>query len=102
MMPASWKVALHASRGVYHLAYPRIGEHRVDPAYREDGSLGRWQTYATNNHGGNVGLQIRDPNGRLGSVAEVAGSAAGTDDIIALGVTWKAKLFNRDIGLNRN
>jgi hypothetical protein len=64
--------------------------------------MGRWQTYADNGHGGNVGLRIRDPSDYLVSVLEVAGSAATEGDIIDLEVMWKRKLHSRDVGLNRN
>lgn len=101
-MPASWKAVLRASRGVYLLACSRTREHYVGSAYGADGFLGRWQAYATNNHGGNVGLQVRDPSDFVVSVLEVAGSAASTDDVIALETIWKEKLLSRSIGLNRN
>jgi hypothetical protein len=101
-MPPSWKQVLRSSRGVYLLACPRTSEHYVGSAYGEDGFLGRWQAYVANQHGGNIGLRIRDPSDYLVSVLEVAGSSATVDDIIGLESTWKAKLHSREIGLNRN
>jgi hypothetical protein len=101
-MPAAWKEILRASRGVYLLACPRTREHYVGSAYGEDGFLGRWEAYAANSHGGNVGLRIRDPSDYLVSILEVVGSAATMEQIIALETTWKIKLHSRDIGLNRN
>lgn len=101
-MPPTWKETLRSSRGVYLLACPRTREHYVGSAYGEDGFLGRWEAYATNSHGGNIGLRIRDPSDYIVSVLEVAGSSATVDDIIALENTWKTKLHSRDIGLNRN
>jgi hypothetical protein len=101
-MPLAWKETLRSSRGVYLLACPRTREHYVGSAYGEDGFLGRWKAYVANSHGGNVGLRIRDPSDYLVSVLEVAGSAATTDEIIALENTWKLKLHSRNIGLNQN
>ena len=101
-MPPAWKETLRSSRGVYLLACPRTREHYVGAAYGEDGFLGRWETYAANGHGGNVGLRNRDPSDYLVSVLEVAGSAATRDDILALEQLWKRKLFSRDIGLSLN
>jgi hypothetical protein len=101
-MPASWKEALRASRGVYLLACPRTREHYVGSACGEDGFLGRWRSYVATGHGGNVGLRDRDPSDYVVSVLEVAGSSATADEIIALETHWKIKLQSRDIGLNRN
>jgi hypothetical protein len=101
-MPASWKSVLGASRGVYLLACPRTREHYVGSAYGVLGFLGRWREYVTNGHGGNVELKIRDLSDYTVSILEVAGSAATDTDIIGMELQWKAKLFSRDIGLNRN
>lgn len=101
-MPPSWKEVLRASRGVYLLACPRTREHYVGSASGEHGFLGRWRAYIANNHGGNVGLRIRDPSDYLVSVLEVAASSASKEDIIALENMWKIKLSSRNIGLNNN
>ena len=101
-MPTAWKEILRASCGVYLLACPKTREHYVGSAYGKDGFLGRWQAYAANNHGGNVGLKARDPSDYFVSVLEVSGSAATIEDIVALESTWKEKLHSRNIGLNHN
>lgn len=101
-MPPTWKEVLRSNGGVYLLACPRTREHYVGSAYGEHGFLGRWEAYAANSHGGNIGLGIRDPSDYLVSVLEVAGSSATKEEIIALETTWKIKLHSRDIGLNRN
>jgi hypothetical protein len=101
-MPISWKEVLAASRGVYLLACPTTREHYVGSACGEGGFLGRWRDYVANNHGGNVGLQGRDPSDWQVSILEVAGSASTSDDIFALETSWKTKLLSRTIGLNRN
>jgi hypothetical protein len=101
-MPPTWKAVLRASCGVYLLACPKTREHYVGSAYGQDGFLGRWRAYVTNNHGGNIGLRSRDPSDYLVSVLEVAGSNATMQDIIDLETIWKEKLHSREIGLNRN
>lgn len=101
-MPATWKAVLRASRGVYLLACPRTREHYVGSAYGSDGFLGRWESYAANSHGGNVGLRTRDASDYVVSILEVAGSAATAEEIITLEARWKQKLLSRDIGLNLN
>ncbi len=101
-MPATWKEVLRASRGVYLLACPRTNEHYVGSASGDEGFLGRWHAYVADNHGGNIGLRIRDPSDYIVSVLEVAGSSARAEEIVALENTWKEKLRSRDVGLNRN
>ncbi len=101
-MPHAWKEILQATCGVYLLACPKTREHYVGSAYGKEGFLGRWQAYAANNHGGNVGLKARDPSNYFVSILEVAGSTATIEDIVALENTWKLKLHSRDIGLNHN
>jgi hypothetical protein len=101
-MPLSWKQVLAASRGVYLLACPKTREHYVGAAHGEGGFLGRWREYLANLHGGNVALIGRAPTDWQVSILEVAGSAAGTAEILAMEAGWKAKLLSRSIGLNRN
>lgn len=101
-MPAGWKEALRAARGVYLLACPRTREHYVGAAHGVDGFFGRWREYASDHHGGNVGMRIRDPSDYVVSVLEVAGSAASVGDILAMEAAWKTKLLSRTMGMNRN
>jgi len=63
---------------------------------------GRWQNYAADKHGGNVGLKSRDPSDYEVCILEVAGSRATSEEIYALEALWKAKLRSREMGLNRN
>jgi hypothetical protein len=58
--------------------------------------------YATTGHGGNVALKSRESSDYQVSVLEVAGSASNSDDILKMESRWKAKLQNREMGLNRN
>jgi hypothetical protein len=101
-LPASWAVALRAARGVYLLTCPRTKEQYVGSAYGSDGFWGRWQSYLSTGHGGNVELRRRDPSDYRISILEVVGSAATMDDVLATEVIWKAKLQSREMGLNRN
>jgi hypothetical protein len=101
-MPAGWHQALRSSRGVYLLACPRTREHYVGGAYGQDGFLGRWRTYVASNHGGNIGLRIREPSDWTVSILEVVGSATSDAELQEIESLWKAKLLSRDMGLNRN
>ena len=101
-MAASWVAALKSSRGVYLLTCPKTKELYVGSAYGEGGFWGRWQNYIDTGHGGNVGLQSREPSDYQVSILEVAGSSATIDDILAMEGRWQSKLQSRDMGLNRN
>jgi len=101
-LPAAWVTALSASRGVYLLTCPRTKEQYVGSATGAAGFHGRWLSYVRDGHGGNVELKSRDPSDYQVSILEVAGSAATTDDIIALEALWKRKLQSPEMGLNRN
>jgi hypothetical protein len=101
-MPATWREALRATRGIYLLACPRSREHYVGSATGADGFLGRWREYGATGHGGNVALKGRDPSDWIVSVLEVAGSVASEAEILEMETTWKLKLHSRSIGLNRN
>ncbi len=101
-LPASWATALAASRGIYLLTCPRTNEQYVGAAHGGEGFLGRWLGYARSGHGGNMGLKSRDPSDYRVSILEVAGSAASTEDILAMEARWKEKLQSREMGLNRN
>jgi hypothetical protein len=102
VLPKTWIGALTASRGVYLLTCPKTREQYVGSAYGADGFYGRWLEYARNGHGGNVGLKSRDPSDYQVSILEVAGSAATTEDVIAMETLWKRKLQSREMGLNKN
>lgn len=101
-MPQGWQEVLRANRGVYLLACPRTKEHYVGSACGADGFMGRWCSYLANNHGGNVGLRIREPSDWVVSILEVVGSTTSEGEILEAEGLWKAKLLSRDMGLNRN
>lgn len=100
-LPPSWRTALAAARGVYLLACPRTGELYVGSASGGDGFIGRWDQYAADGHGGNVGLKARERSDYQVSILEVAGSLSSVPEIIALEERWKRKLRSRGTGLNQ-
>jgi hypothetical protein len=101
-LPAAWRTALAQARGIYLLTCPKTREQYVGSAAGIDGFLGRWQEYVRNGHGGNVALKSRDASDYQVSILEQVGSAASSEDILALESLWKAKLQSREMGLNRN
>ena len=101
-LPAAWIAVLQASRGIYLLTCPKTHEQYVGSATGAESFHGRWMSYFRDGHGGNVGLKSRDPSDYQVSILEVAGSAATTEEIIAMESLWKRKLQSREMGLNRN
>lgn len=101
-LPDGWREVLRASRGVYLLTCPRTKEQYVGSACGENGFLGRWQSYLSNAHGGNIELKSREPSDYQVCILEVAGSSSTEYDIRALEGLWKLKLQSREMGLNRN
>lgn len=101
-LPATWVSALRAARGVYLLTSAKTREQYVGSATGESGFYGRWLNYASDGHGGNLGLKSSEPSDYQVSILEVSGSAASSDDIIAIEQLWKRKLQSREMGLNRN
>ncbi|WP_118138545.1 GIY-YIG nuclease family protein [Oceanicella sp. SM1341] len=102
VLPPPWRAVLQMARGVYLLTCPRTREQYVGSATGGDGFLGRWQNYAANAHGGNVGLKSREPADYMVSILEVAGTSASHDEILARETMWKLKLRSREMGLNKN
>ena len=101
-LPATWVSALRAARGVYLLTSAKTREQYVGSATGESGFYGRWLNYASDGHGGNLGLKSSEPSDYQVSILEVSGSAVSSDDIIAIEQLWKRKLQSREMGLNRN
>jgi hypothetical protein len=96
-LPKSWVSALKSSRGVYLLTCPKTKEQYVGSAIGEDGFWGRWQTYISTGHGGNLGLKIRSPSDYQVSILEVAGTSATPDDILTMEGRWQRKLQSREM-----
>ena len=101
-LPATWVSALQAARGVYLLTATKTREQYVGSATGESGFHGRWLNYASDGHGGNLGLKSSEPSDYQVSILKVSGSAATSDDIVAIEQLWKRKLQSREMGLNRN
>ena len=101
-LPGEWIAVLSASRGIYLLTCPKTREQYVGSATGSSGFYGRWLVYAQDGHGGNIALKSREPSDYQVSILEVAGSAATTEEIIAMEMLWKQKLQSREMGLNRN
>ncbi|CAH0498285.1 GIY-YIG nuclease family protein [Novosphingobium sp. CECT 9465] len=102
-LPRGWIDALAAARGVYLLTSERTREWYVGSATsREGGFISRWQNYASDGHGGNIGLKSAEPSDYQVTILEVSGSAASADEIVQTEQLWKRKLQSRGMGLNRN
>lgn len=102
-LPRGWIEALAAARGIYLLTSERTREWYVGSATsRVGGFISRWQNYASDGHGGNIGLKSAEPSDYQVTILEVSGSAASTDEIVQTEQLWKRKLQSRGIGLNRN
>lgn len=99
-LPVAWVEVLKNSRGVYLLTCPKTKEQYVGSAYGADGFWGRWNAYACNGHGGNLGLKNRDKSDYQVSILEVANSSADITEIIGAEELWKKKLQSREMGLN--
>ena len=101
-LPATWVSALRAARGVYLLTSAKTREQYVGSATGDAGFFGRWQNYAQDGHGGNIGLKSSEPSDYQVSILEVSGSSATHEEIVAVEQLWKHKLQSRAMGLNRN
>ncbi len=84
------------------LTCPLTKELYVGAAYGDCGFLQRWKEYVRTGHCGNVRLKSRKPSDYQVSILEVAGSAAGVEEIVAMESRWKGKLQSRAMGLNGN
>jgi hypothetical protein len=87
---------------VYLLTCPKTKEQYVGSATGSNGFWGRWMNYVQTGHGGNIALKSRNPSDYQVAVLEVAGTAASTDDILAMEGLWQRKLQSQQMGLNRN
>ena len=81
------------------LTCPKTREQYIGSAIGEEGFWQRWQDYAQTGHGGNVALKSREPNDYQVSILEIAGTAATTDDFLAMEIRLKKKLQSWEMGL---
>jgi hypothetical protein len=100
--PLGWIEALRAAGGVYVLTSARTREQYVGSATGEGGFYTRWLNYASDGHGGNIGLKSADPSDYQIAILECAGSTASYEQVLALESLWKRKLQSREMGLNQN
>lgn len=103
-LPPGWQQVLRSVKGVYLLVDVETGQQYVGSAKGGDSLLGRWMEYATDGHGGNLGLKAAGKTGRRTyqvSVLEVVDENTPDETIEQTESYWKTKLLSRQFGLNR-
>lgn len=101
-VPQTWRTALGAVAGIYLLVSMKTGKLYVGSATGAEGFWGRWESYAANGHGGNLGLKLAAEQDYTVSILEVSASTASEDEVLQLEAKWKRKLLSREFGLNKN
>lgn len=104
-LPNGWQQVLRSVKGVYLLVDLESGQQYVGSAKGTDSLFGRWIEYATDGHGGNVGLRHAASGGRRHyqvSVLEVVDENTPDTTIEQIESYWKNKLLSRSFGLNVN
>lgn len=102
-LPSGWQQVLRSVKGVYLLVDTTTGQQYVGSAKGTDSLLGRWMEYATDGHGGNLGLKRAAESGRPSyqvSVLEVVDMNTADETIEQAESYWKSKLLSRQFGLN--
>lgn len=102
VLPKSWREALKHWRGVYFILDRSDGKGYVGSAYGSDNLLGRWLSYASTGHGGNVELRGRVPDNFSFSILQRLSPDLEASDVIRIESSWKDRLHTREFGLNRN
>jgi hypothetical protein len=101
VLPAGWRGALAANRGVYLLVdLDAGGKQYIGSAKGGENLLGRLQGYAEGGTNGNLGL-TRGHRYQV-AVLEVVGTGESDLTIEKIESQWKDKLRTREYGLNRN
>lgn len=104
-LPNGWQQVLRSVKGVYLLVDLDSGHQYVGSAKGADSLFGRWMEYATDGHGGNLGLRKAASEGRRRyqvSVLEVVEETTPDVTIEQIESFWKNKLLSRSFGLNVN
>lgn len=104
-LPNGWQQVLRSVKGVYLLVDLDSGQQYVGSAKGADSLFGRWVQYATDGHGGNIGLRRSASGGRRQyqvSVLEVVDENTPDATIEQIESYWKSKLLTRTFGLNIN
>lgn len=102
----TWKTALVNQKGVYLISDNATGKMYVGSAYGQDMLLGRWKSYVTTGHGGNVELKklsfdyIKENFSY--SILEIYKSTTEDQIIINRESWWKEVLNSRKFGYNIN
>lgn len=99
---AAWRTALSSVIGIYLITDTSDGRHYVGKADGRETLLQRWSAYATNGHGGNIGLRRRDATRFRYSVLRVLDPSSAEADINAVEKHYKDALDSRRHGLNEN
>lgn len=99
---ASWRTALSSVVGIYLITDTRDGRQYVGKADGAESIRQRWNSYATNGHGGNVELRGLDPSSFQFALLRVFDPATPTRDIDIAESHFKQALGTRLHGLNRN
>lgn len=99
---ASWRTALGAVKGIYLITDTRTGRHYVGKAEGLENIRQRWNSYATNGHGGNVKLKQLKPHTFRFSLLRVFDPATPTSIINAAESHFKIALDTIKHGLNSN
>ena len=97
-----WKDYLSNRSGVYLILDRSSGEQYIGSAYGDHGIWGRWNTYASNGHGGNLDLKNLDPQNFQFSILWETLKATPKENIIRVESQFKENLGTRVHGLNNN
>lgn len=104
-LPNGWQQVLRSVKGVYLLVDLDSGRQYVGSAKGAESLFGRWMAYATDGHGGNLGLKVAASGGLRRyqvSVLEVVDENTPDTTIEQIESYWKNKLLSRAFGLNVN
>lgn len=106
---SQWRTALQAVQGIYLIADTSSGKLYVGKADGVHRILGRWKAYASNGHGGNIGLReltdtdLTHRQHFVYSILRVFGPGATTAEVNEAEEHYKRALLARSPhGLNRN
>lgn len=101
-LPRSWQNAMAQWRGIYLIVDQSDGSGYVGSAYGSENILARWRQYAASGHGGNKGLQQRDPKNFRFSILQLVAQDLDHVTVIGIEAGWKDRLMTREFGLNKN
>lgn len=94
----TWRNALSSVNGVYLIRDTTSGKLYVGSAYGEQGIYGRWRSYASSGHGGDVMLRDLDHSHFEFSILEIAPLTLSAQEIIDIENKWKDRLGSRLFG----